>query len=314
VKPHAPLRVLSHLPLALLERVREALPDVELTAVPMQGEIPAAVRGEVLLTHARGSPNLAQVVERGVRWVHTYGTGVNDFPFAALGDRVLTCSRGSSAIAISEWVLAVMLAAEKKLPDAWIHQPPQHWSIAALGGLHGRALAIVGFGGIGQAVATRALAFGMRVRACRRSDRPSPIEGVELVRELASLVATADHLVLAAATTRETRGLLGEELLARVKRGVHLVNVARGELVDQDALRRALDDGRVGLASLDCVHPEPLPAGHWLYSHPKVRLSPHTSWSMPGAFDLLIAPFIENLRRFRAGEPLAHQVDRELGY
>ena len=308
------LRVLTHVPLQLLERVRREVPDAELILVPMQGEPPDAAHGEVLLTHARGSPNLAQVVERGVRWVHAYGTGVNAFPFAALGARVLTCSRGASAIPIAEWVLAVMLAAEKKLPETWIHEPPAHWSIGSLGGLHGRTLALLGLGGIAQAVATRALAFDMRVVALRRSDRPSPIPGVELVRDLESLLATADHLVLAAPVTGSTRGLLDDEAFARAKPGLHLVNVARGELVDQDALRRALDDGRVALASLDCVHPEPLPAGHWLYSHPKVRLSPHISWSMPGAFELLIEPFVENLRRFRAGEPLLHVVDTELGY
>ncbi len=310
----APLHVLTHIPLALLGRVRHEFPDVELVVVPMEGEVPAEVSGEVLLTHAKGSPNLAAVVARGVRWVHTYGTGVNEFPLHLLGGRVLTCSRGSSAIPISEWVLAVMLAAEKNLPESWIHEPPPSWNIALLGTLHGKTLGLVGLGGIGQAVATRALAFGMQVRALRRTDRPSPIAGVEVVRDLASLVATADHLVLAVPTTDETRGLIDAAVLARVKRGVHLVNVARGELVDQNALRRALDDGRVGLASLDCVHPEPLPAGHWLYSHPRVRLSPHTSWSMPGAFDLLIAPFLDNLRRYRAGEPLVYRVDVEHGY
>ena len=309
-----PLRVLTQVPIQLLGRVQRECPDVELVSIPMQGELVAELRGEVLLTHAKGSPNLAEVVRHGVRWVHAYGTGVNDFPFAALGGRLLTCSRGASAIPISEWVLAVMLAAEKKLPEAWIHAPPRHWSIAALGGLYGRRLGLLGLGGIAQAVAARAIAFGMQVRAFRRSGASSPIAGVEVVRELGALVASADHLVLAAPSTQETRGLVGEALLARVKRGVHLVNVARGELVDQDALRRALDDGRVGLASLDCVHPEPLPVGHWLYAHPRVRLSPHVSWSMPDAFELLIEPFIENLHRYRDGRALAHQVDLELGY
>ena len=92
----AALRVLSHLPLQLLEPVRREHPDVLLTQVPMQGDPPADAVGEVLLTHARGSPNFASVVGRGVRWVHTYGTGVNAFPFDALGDRLLTCSRGAS--------------------------------------------------------------------------------------------------------------------------------------------------------------------------------------------------------------------------
>ena len=306
--------VLSHLPLPLLARVRSELPDVELTVVPLEGELPPEVRGEVLLTHAKGSPNLAEVVARGVRWVHAYGTGVDGFPFQALGGRPLTCSRGASAIPIAEWVLAVMLAAEKKLPEAWIHRPPPHWSIAGLGGLHGRELGLVGLGGIGEQVARRALAFGMRVRALRRSAQPSGIPGVEIARDLGSLLAGADHLVLAAPATRHTRHLLDAAALARVKPGLHLVNVSRGDLVDQEALRVALADARVALASLDCVTPEPLPAGHWLYAHPRVRLSPHISWSMPGALDLLIEPFVENLRRFRAGEPLAHVVDAALGY
>jgi phosphoglycerate dehydrogenase-like enzyme len=308
------LRVLTQVPIQLLARVQRDVPEAELVVIPMEGALPAEVRGDVLLTHAKGSPNLASVVARGVRWVHAYGTGVNEFPFEALGGVPLTCSRGSSAIPIAEWVLAMMLAAEKKLPETWIHQPPAHWSIGSLGGLHGRTLGLIGIGGIGQAVATRALAFGMRVRALRRSDAPTPVAGVEIARNLGALLGDADHLVLAAAATRATAQLLDDAAFAQLKPGAHLVNVARGALVDHDALRRALDDGRVGLASLDCVDPEPLPAGHWLYEHPQVRLSPHTSWSMPGAFDLLIEPFVENLRRDLAGEALAHRVDLELGY
>jgi phosphoglycerate dehydrogenase-like enzyme len=308
------MRVLTQVPVQLLARVAQEFPEVELVPVPAQGSPSPEIRGEVLLTAARGSPNLAEVVARGVRWVHAYGTGVNAFPFDALGDRALTCSRGASAIPISEWVLAVMLAAVKQLPESWVSQPPKHWSIASLGGLHGRTLGLVGLGGIGQAVTERALPFGMRVRALRRSHAPSPVPSVEVVRDLAELVAGADHLVLAAPATPETRHLIDEAALARVKPGVHLVNVARGELVDQEALRRGLDDGRVGLASLDVAHPEPLPAGHWLYHHPRVRLSPHVSWSMPGAFDLLIEPFLENLHLYRKGEPLRHRVDVERGY
>jgi phosphoglycerate dehydrogenase-like enzyme len=308
------LRVLSHVPLQLLEPVRRALPEVELVFVPMTGEPPADLRGDVVLTHAKGGANLASLVARGARWVHAYGTGVNEFPFDALGGRPLTCSRGASAIPIAEWVLAVMLAAEKQLPQTWIHEPPKHWSIGSLGGLYGRSLALVGIGGIGQAVAVRALAFGMRVSALRRSDAPSPIPGVAIARDLPSLLADADHLVLAAAATRANERMLDAAALALVKPGLHLVNVARGALVDHDALRAALDDGRVALASLDCVDPEPVPIGHWLYAHPRVRLSPHVSWSMPGAFDLLIEPFVENLRRDLAGLPLAHRVDLELGY
>ena len=187
--------------------------------------------------------------------------------------------------------------------------PPDR-SIAALGGLFAgpRPFGLVG---IAQAVAITALPL-MLVRALRARSA-SPLPEVERVRDLAELVASADHLVIAAPATPETRHLIDAAALARVKPGLHLVNVARGELVDQEALRAALDDGRVGLASLDVVHPEPLPAGHWLYTHPRVRLSPHVSWSMAGPFDLLIEPLLENLRRFRSGQALQHQVDRRRG-
>ena len=154
----------------------------------------------------------------------------------------------------------------------------------------------------------------MNVLALRRSERTSPLPGVTLVREPGELLGRADHLVLAAPATSGTRRLVGREALENVKPGVHLVNIARGDLVDQDALREALDDGRVARASLDVCTPEPLPDDHWLYTHPQVRLSPHISWSSPQALDWLITPFVENLHRYLAGTPLHHQVDTTLGY
>jgi len=175
-------------------------------------------------------------------------------------------------------------------------------------------LGLVGLGGIGAAVAERALPFGMRVVARRRRDVPSPVPGVEQVRSLEHLLGMADHLVLTAPSTPETHHLLDAAAFEGVKPGVHIVNIARGALIDQDALRVALDDRRVSIASLDAVDPEPLPEGHWMYSHPQVHLSPHISWSMPGASDLLVETFVENLRRYRAGEPLEGVVDVDAGY
>lgn len=309
------LTILAQVRAPLLARVADAVPDVDVVRIPGDGAVPADVGGEVLLTLPWGSANLAQVLSRGVRWVHALGTGIDAFPLELLGDRILTCSRGASAVPIAEWVLAVMLAFEKRLPESWIGAPPpQGRSRAMLGTLHGKVLGLVGLGGIGTAVAARALAFGMRVRACRRSATPSSLAAVELVPTLRELVAAADHLVLAAPATPATRHLLDPDVFAAVKPGLHLINVARGTLVDHDALRAALEDGRIARASLDAVVPEPLPAGHWMYDDPRVRLSPHVSWSVPGAADVLIDGFIDNLRRYRRGEPLAGVVDRETGY
>ena len=310
-----PPRVLVQVRETLAKQVAEAAPDLEVTAIPHEGQLPAGVEGEVLLTLAWGSSNLADVLGRGVRWIHALGTGVDAFPLHLLTDQTLTCSRGASAVPISEWVLATMLAFEKRLPESWIRSlPAGGWSRARLGALAGKTLGLVGLGGIGAAVAARALPFGMRVLAFRRTAAPSRLAGVEVVASLPELLQSSDHVVIAAPSTPATRQLLNREAFARMKPGVHLVNVARGALVDQDALRAALDDGRVAMASLDAVEPEPLPEGHWMYTHPRVRLSPHISWNMPGAVELLIDPFLDNLRRYRAGEPLTGIVDRQAGY
>jgi phosphoglycerate dehydrogenase-like enzyme len=310
----APLSVLTHIPVTLLGPLLKRFPGIAVVQIPERGPIALDVRGEVLLTQTWAAPNFAEAIARGVRWVHAYGTGVNAFPFGALGGAVLTCSRGGSGIPIAEWALAAMLSLEKRFPASFVHEPSE-WRYGELGSLHGRTLGLVGFGGIGREVAARALPFGMRVRALRRSEGGA-IAGVEIVRDLRELLRDADHVVVAAPATEETRHLIGRDALAHVKRGAHLVNVSRGSLVDQDALRDALDDGRVAAATLDVAEPEPPPAGHWLYSHPRVRLSPHISWNMPGALDLLLEPFLENLARWQAGKPLLARdlVDPARGY
>jgi phosphoglycerate dehydrogenase-like enzyme len=248
-----------------------------------------------------------------VRWVHVLAAGVDKFPLELIGDRMLTCSRGASAPAIAEFVLATLLAFEKQLPEVWITEPPPHWNLAGLGGLRGKTLGLVGVGAIGTEVARRALAFDMEVVALRRTDGPMPVPGMHRVG-LHELLTRSDHIVVAAPATHATHHLIDAEAFNAMKRGAHLVNVARGTLVDQDALRAALDSGTLARASLDVVEPEPLPDDHWMYAHPKVRLSPHVSWSSPGTIDRTIDLFADNLRRWREGRPLHGRVDVDAGY
>ncbi len=304
----------THFPKDTLAELCGDVPDLELVPVPGEGDVDPDEQAEVLLTWAWGTPNVGLLVRHGVRWIHTVGTGVDRFPLEAVGDRTLTCARGATAVPIAEWTLACMLACAKDLPARWLHEPPEAWNHASLGTLAGRTLGLVGLGTIGIEVAKRALAFDMRVVAVRRSPRPSPVPGVEIVESLEALVERADHLVIAAAATKETRHLVDADVLAHARSGLHVVNVARGSLLDQDALRAALEDGRVALASLDVCEPEPLPAGHWLYRHPRVRLSAHVSWAAPGAVEHILETFVANLHRYRAGEPLAGVVDLARGY
>ncbi|HEY4928457.1 MAG TPA: NAD(P)-dependent oxidoreductase [Acidimicrobiales bacterium] len=294
----------------LLDALRRSLPGIDLVATGTT----EATSADVLVTLADDGSALAAVLGPSVRWVHILGAGADGFPFEVLGDRVLTCSRGAGAPAIAEFVLATMLAFEKRLPESWVTEPPEAWNTAQLGGLEGRTLGLVGLGAIGTAVARRALAFDMDVAAVRRSTAPSPVDGVTLAADLRFLLGRSDHVVVVAPATRATRRLLDDAAFAHVRPGAHLVNVARGSLIDQDALVRALDDGRVARASLDVVDPEPLPAGHPLYAHPAVRLSPHISWSSPRTGARTISLFADNLERYRRGADLHGMVDVQAGY
>jgi phosphoglycerate dehydrogenase-like enzyme len=304
------VRVINQLGPKAAEAMKAAVPDVEVIDAGADPP-PPDLRADVLF--GGWGPHSLEYAEH-VDWVHLAGTGIDSYPREMFDGRIVTNARGASAIPISEFVLAGMLAFEKHLPDVWIREPPEHWNFARLGWLNTRTLGLVGLGGIGLAIAERALPFGMNVRALRRRPEPSPLEDGEVVGSLDELLPETDHLVLAAPATAHTRHLINAETLALVKPGVHLVNIARGSLVDQDALRAALDDGRVAMATLDTVDPEPLPKGHWLYSHPNVRLSAHVSWASPAGMARTLEIFVDNLRRYAAGEQVLHVVDADEGY
>ncbi len=281
------------------DRIRQRVPGV--TVVDVTGGVPPGARGEVL--YGGRGPSSVVAMGRGVQWVQLVGTGVDGLAPEIRSAPVLTSARGAGAVAISEYVVAAMAAFARGFPENWLREPPEHWGFQRARTLAGATLALYGFGGIGQRVARIALALEMEVVALRRRPGPSPVEGVTMVTSLDDLVRSADHLVLAAPATEATRHAVGDATLALAKPGLHLVNIARGSLVDQEALKRALDSGTVARASLDVTDPEPLPAGHWLYHHPNVHLTPHASWVGP-TMEASADFFCDNLLRYLAGEPL----------
>src|SRR6478609_3478444 len=205
-------------------RIRERFPEVEVVEVPLEGELDPGLRGDALLCRPAAATT-AELAGR-VQWVHNHGTGLDRLPDEAFGAPVLTCSRGAGAIPISEFVLATMLAFEKQLPDVWLSEPPARWNAAGLGSLYGKTLGLIGIGGIGGAVARRALPFGMEVVGFRRHDAPPPLPEIRVVRTLEQLLPVSDHLVVAAPLTARTRRLLDADALTLVRPGVHLVNIA----------------------------------------------------------------------------------------
>jgi phosphoglycerate dehydrogenase-like enzyme len=299
------------------ERVRDAYPDVDLIEFT-GGEPPVGLQADAFFGGYMGWDAILQWLDAaGVRWVQLSGTGIDNVAPAVFSHgRVVTNARGASAVPISEWVMAAVLAWAKRMPETFLHEPPKYWNFPnpPLDRIEGSTLAVVGLGGIGAAVATRAQAFGMHVRAMRRTDAPSPVPGVEVVSSLDELLPGAAHVVLAAPATAKTRHLIDAAAFAKMTPGAHLVNIARGALVDQDALRHALDDGTVAQATLDTVDPEPLPGGHWLYEHAKVRLTAHISWYTPQLQATAVDILLENIGRYLSGEPLLYVVDPVEGY
>ncbi|MFT8422112.1 MAG: NAD(P)-dependent oxidoreductase [Gluconacetobacter sp.] len=248
--------------------------------------------------------------------------GVDGFPSWLLDGRIVTCGRGDAAVPIAEYVLMALLLRAKRLevlrpdgPEDWIRDAVATRDVTPLGSLEGQVLGVAGYGAIGRAVAARARAFGLRVLAWRRAAWSDGGDGLaESVGSLAELAARVDHLVLALPLTPETAGCVDAEVLARARPGLHLVNVARGALVDHAALLSALNRGQVGFATLDVTSPEPLPAGHPFYIHPAVRLTPHVSWSGPAVRANFARKLVENIESFLDGRPLRDVVDATRGY
>jgi phosphoglycerate dehydrogenase-like enzyme len=248
-----------------------------------------------------------------LKWIQAVSAGIDEYPPWIFDVKLVTCGRGTNSAPISEFVLAALLANVKRLPEIWISEAAA-WKITELGTLAGQTLGLVGYGSIGQAIAARALPFGMEIVATARTKNSGSGENGVRFAPLDDVLAASDHLVIAMPLTAATAGLIGRAAFARVKRGVHLVNISRGRIIDHDALLEALDSGRVGAATLDVTEPEPLPAGHPLYTHPRAKISPHLSWSDGLRGRSSAAFFAANLRRFIAGETLEGLVNPQAGY
>ena len=288
-------------------------------AVPEDAPWQAANDADVLLVRPssawRGNRGLVRPVSwpGRLQWIFSGSVGVDFYPRWLLDAPLVSCGRGVASEEIADYVIAAIYAYAKNL-EAVRARSPADWKQAPLGRVSGSTLGIIGLGAIGSAVARRALALGARVTAARRRRLPSLVAGVTLLDDLAGVVASADHLVLALPATDATRRLIGAELLAHVRPGAHLINVARGSVLDQEALVEALDAGRLGFATLDVTEPEPLPADHPFWRHDRVRLTPHVSSNYTQVRHVLFDKIAADLTRFARGELPSDLVDRDAGY
>jgi phosphoglycerate dehydrogenase-like enzyme len=262
----------------------------------------------------------------GLRWVHFMWAGIEGqiFSEARGSDVVITNSAGVFGPPMADHILALMLAFARRLNvctrrsahDLWHVEGARQSVTDGIGELHGATLGIVGYGGIGRETAKRAKAFGMRVIALKRNPGEAD-DCADLVLgpdRLDELLAEADYVAVCCALTEETRGMIGRRELALMKATAVIVNVARGAVIDQDALIEALREGRIGGAGLDVTSPEPLPEDSPLWGMENVIITPHVAGASPQTRGRQFALLKENVRRFAAGEDLLNVVDRDLGY
>lgn len=314
------------LPIEFSEMLKPRLPqDLELVWTDAEGNLDGdATEAEVyFLGPFVKRSTLQRVLEAApnLRWQHLPSAGVEHVLRSALfleRHIVLTNSAGVFAIPIAEFVLTFILNHAKCFAELQALQQQRHWH-QDIGfkfqELTDATLLIVGAGGIGQAIATRASAFGMRVWGSRRRAEPTPgFERVVGSEEWRSLLPQVDYLVVATPLTPQTRGTIDAAVLRSLPAHAYLINIARGAVVDEAALLAALKENWIAGAGLDTFETEPLPADSPFWSLPNVIVSPHCSGFSPRDDQRIVDLFLDNLTRYRNGQPLRNVVDREAGY
>ncbi|HLO39783.1 MAG TPA: D-2-hydroxyacid dehydrogenase [Phycisphaerales bacterium] len=259
-----------------------------------------------------------------VSWIHSPSAGVERLlTIPGLRDRkeiTITNAKGVHGPAIADHAIASLLALTRQLPhylDAqhkgeWMRGQTPHPAQA----LAGKTMLIVGLGGIGTEIARRAHAFDVEIIATRRSDVPAPdfVSHVGKPDELVSLLPRADIIAVCTPLTPETENLFDAAMFKHVKRGAYIINIARGKIINTDAMVAALKDGTLAGAALDVTEPEPLPKGHPLWSMSNVIITPHIAADGDITDQRWWALFRENIRRFGQGEQLLNCVDVDAGY
>lgn len=310
-----------------LARIRAAAPGARLVPISAEGLADTALdEVEVLLRGPISAAIFDRILARcpDLTWVHSATAGVERVltPLGAQRGLTITSARGVFTEPIAEYVLLMILSVVRRLPQLLELHRERTWQPLVAREMRDVTIGIVGLGSIGQEVARLADAFGARVIATRK-ERPGasgavpPPPGVAEVLPpylLPDLLAQSDFVVLALPYTDETHEIIGTSALAVVKPGAWLINIARGGLVDDRALERALREGRLGGAILDTLREEPLPPNSPLYDVPNLLVTPHTSWSSGRVLDRSIGLFCENLERYRTSAPLRNVVDVARGY
>jgi phosphoglycerate dehydrogenase-like enzyme len=253
-----------------------------------------------------------------LKWLHVFNVGVDHPIYTEMLERGvrITTSAGSTAAPIAQTAITALLMLSRRFPQWLAAQAERRWEpmrgADVPRDLRGQTAVIVGLGHIGREIARLARALGLKVVGVRRSARTAddPVDELHPPERLAELLPRADWLVFACPLTPETRGLLNAAMLARLPAHAYLINIARGEIVDEAALTAALREKRLAGAYLDVFEKEPLPQDSPLWNLPNVLVTPHNSPAASGNDQRVMEIFLDNLARWQRGEALVNEVER----
>jgi phosphoglycerate dehydrogenase-like enzyme len=305
-----------------VEKLRGEFPQIEFTHRDTYDNLEDYVGDVEVLFTLSLRPDQFKVA-RKLKWLHCPAAAVHQFSFPEFinSDVILTNGRDVHGPVVAEHVMALIFAMAKNLHLTARFQQKHEWGQEPVWYatphprlIAGAVLGLVGLGSIGRPVAKHASALGMHVIATRGTPGKGTTEGVEQIFPLDELLAKSDYVVLAAPVTADTEYLVGAEQLALMKREACLINVGRGQLVDDTALIRALEERRIGGAALDVFEKEPLPPDSPYWDLENVLITPHTAGLADKLWEREYTLFAENLRRYLARQPLLAVVDKQKGY
>ncbi|MFC1999045.1 D-2-hydroxyacid dehydrogenase [Chloroflexota bacterium] len=314
-----------------LERIANADPAVNLTSVAelykgeRNGDADATFKLDALLPEAEVAfglnfPDNMIARAHNLKWIQVFLSGIDYFKAKGLMPEhiVFTKTAGIQGTAMAESIICCMLMFAKQMPTYFQNKLIRNWGRAESITLHGKTLGILGLGNVGKELAHLGKAFGMRVIANRRSAKKvGRARNVDLLlpsSHLHQLLKKSDFVVLTLPLTPDTQKMIGVKEFNAMKNSAYIINISRGQIIDEDALIEALVSKQIAGAGLDVFAVEPLPLNSVLWDMPNVIISPHVAANMDGFPELATELFCENLRRYINGRKLLNVVDKETGY
>lgn len=303
------------------QRLREAHPEHEFHFFDNISYITEDFMANVEILATYGEDLTPAIIDKmpRLKWIHVLSAGLELMPFEPIAERdiLVTNARGIHRIQMSEYTLGMILNLVRRSYDFYEQQKRSEWNRdIRVGEAFGKTVGIVGFGAIGDAIAERAKAFGMRVLAMKRTttNKPNYVDELYTPDQKIEMLRHSDFVVVILPHTPETTHFIGEDELNEMKSSAYLINIARGKIVDSEELLRSVREQKIAGAVLDVFDEEPLPSDHPFWKEENIILTPHVSGRSPNYMQRAVDIFMDNLKEYPNNDQMINVIDPKRGY